>query len=334
MKRFYALLSGEHACMPHAELEAILEVEALRSRVLARFDGASVFEAELDHPSIVAERSGWIREVGELLSAGEADESWIIDTSRIITAELGPPRAIEYRRYKQYSPHIEDSRVKSKLRKIASPRGNYVMRVFITEGVAIIGKVLGRLDTRALHYRRPGKRPFFRPGPLMPQVTRAMINLARMKRGEIFLDPFCGTGGFPLEACIMGAGLCYCFDVNSTMIRGSRINLDHYHLSGRALSIAATATSMPLHEESVHSIATDPPYGRSTSLRGDYSRLVSQFLSEATRVVKPGSYIVFAGPIREEPWRLAADAGLKVVNRFHMHVHSTLVREIVVARKY
>ncbi|MCE4627821.1 MAG: RsmD family RNA methyltransferase [Desulfurococcales archaeon] len=334
MNRYYALLSGEHPCMPHAELQAILDVEAEHYRVLLSLDGADIFEASIENPRIVAERSGWVKEVGLLYSVVEADEDEILEAARAIVERAGPPRRVEYRRYRQYAPHIDDKNLKLSLRVLEDPRGSYVLRVFISEGAAIIGRVLGRLDTRALHYRRPGFRPFFRPGPLMPQVTRAMINLARLRRGDVFVDPFCGTGGFPLEACMIGASRCYCADVNGAMVRGSRTNLEHYGLEHKSLSIAASATSIPIRDESLRSIATDPPYGRSTSPgRRGYRHLVSSFLREAMRVLAPGGYVVFAGPLGEEPHDLAGNAGFRIEARFHMHVHSTLVREVVVARK-
>ena len=334
MNRYYALLSGEHPCMPHAELQAILDVEADDYRPILRLDGAEIFDASLGNPSIVAERSGWVKEIGLLYSIVEAEPGEILGAARDIVSRAGPPRRIEYRRYKQYAPHIDDENLKRSLRSLEHPSGRYELRVFISEGAAILGRILGRLDTTALHYRRPGLRPFFRPGPLMPQVTRAMINLSRLRRGDVFVDPFCGTGGFPLEACIIGASRCYCMDVKSVMVMGSRKNLEHYGLEHKSLSIAASATSIPIRDESLRSIATDPPYGRSTSAgRRGYKSLVSSFLQEAMRVLAPGGYLVFAGPLGEEPHALAASTGFRVESRFHMHVHSTLVREVVVARK-
>ena len=334
MDRFYAILSGEHPTIPHSELEAILEVEAAGHRILLRLDGAAVFEANLSRPEIITMRAGWVREVGRLLALVEAEAEIIEEAARSAVERLGPPRSVEYKRFRRYGEHLHGTGLRERLRRLASPRGGYTLRVFVSEGAALVGVVVSRLDTRSLNTRRPGRRPFFRPGPLQPEITRAMINLSRLRRGSPFLDPFCGTGGFVLEACLIGARMCVCTDINSIMVRGSTVNLEHYGVSDRCLVAQASATALPVPSRAVPSIATDPPYGRSTSTgRAGYKRLVERFLEEADRVLESGGYLVFAGPAGEEPHMLARSAGFMVLERHQMYVHSSLVREIVVARK-
>lgn len=335
MSRYYALLSGEHPTIPHSELEGILEAEAGpgRYRVLLRLDGAAIFEAPVP-ASIITRRAGWVREVGRLLALTEADTEKILDALEAVVLERGRPRRALYRRYKRYSDHLDDLSIREVLRRLSDPAGGgYVLRIFVTEGAAIIGEQLAVLDTRALNERRPGRRPFFRPGPLLPGLTRAMINMARLRRGRPFLDPFCGTGGFVLEACIIGASLCACTDINSVMIRGSTVNLRHFGVAERCLVSLASATRLPLRGGIFPSIATDPPYGRSTSPgKAGYRRLVERFLAEASRLLEPGGHVVYAGPARLHPHTLAAGAGLEVLERHHMHVHGSLTREVVLAR--
>ncbi|MCE4624281.1 MAG: RsmD family RNA methyltransferase [Desulfurococcales archaeon] len=332
-KTYYAILSGQHPTLPHGELVGILDAEAMSYRIIARLTGATVFEADLPSgPHIITERAGWVKEVGLLWALVEAEEEQILGSASSLVEARGPPRRVAYKRFKRMSQHIDDARLKHTLKTLAHTNGTYELRVFISEGAAIIGIVMARLDTRALYYRSPGRRPFFRPGPLSPNLTRAMINLSRLRRGDTYLDPFCGTGGFALEACLIGAGRCYCGDISGDMVRGSRINLAHYKVYSRCLVMAATATSIPLRDETIGALATDPPYGRSTTTKGrDYRVLVRRFLEEAARVVRRGSYIVYAGPLSGRPSELAEDAGLQVVDRYHMHVHGSLTREVVVA---
>jgi len=207
-------------------------------------------------------------------------------------------------------------------------------RVFLTEGIVVFGRIIARQDTKAFNMRRPGRRPFFKPGPLSPQLSRALVNISRATPGKIFADPFCGTGGFVLEACLVGVDKCACLDIQDAMVRGSRVNLEHYGVACRTLIAHGDAASLPLRDQSIGAIATDPPYGRSTTTaKRTYEDLTAMFLAEAYRILKPGSYIVFAGPARKQPWRLAAEAGFDVEERHHMHVHSSLTREVVVAVK-
>ncbi len=334
--KYYALLSGEHPLIPLGELRGILEAEAGSYEIIAHYDGIALFNADIPRLETITERAGWVKEVGILLAVTDDDPRSITTTiTNIRDKLLENGQCLEYARYKGYASHIDDKNLKASLREILTcTNRRSTVRVFITEGLAFIGLVRGRLDTRSLMLRRPGRRPFFRPGPLSPQLTRAMINLARARRGEAFLDPFCGTGGFAIEASIIGCRPCLCGELVPVMIRGARTNISHYRLSGSCLVFAHNAASMPVRGEAIHAIATDPPYGRSTTTkRYGYEGLVRLFLEEAGRVLVRDGYLVFAGPVSERPDLLAVDSGFQVVEKYEMHVHSSLTRMIVVARK-
>ncbi len=327
---YYAILSGKHATLPLAELKAILDVEAEEYKILYVFEGLVLFEAKLREPQIITERSGWIKEIGKALYLVDADENQLREILSLISRDKHVK--IEVRHFKRYGSYIDKGSLK-KIEFKPNRLSQTKIRVFFTEGIALIGVIISVLNTRALYYRKPGKRPFFKPGPLDPNLTRSMINLSRLKRGDLFLDPFCGTGGFVIEACYIGASKCICGDILYDMVRGSMINVNYYKLENKCLVVSHNATSLPLRENSIGAIATDPPYGRSTTTKKKlYSDLVEGFLQEAVRVLRKGAYLVFAGPLQEAPSDIARRVGLKVLERHHMHVHSTLVREIVVAR--
>jgi len=322
---YYFLLSGEHPVMPLAELEALLEIYG--GRIVYSFEGAALVEDAGDPEAIVA-RAGWVREAGILLKIVEADEDKVVEAVEEASKTLGEVR-VEFRKFKAYSCHVD-----SRMLGAYKARGGTPLRVFVSEGVTLIGVPLARLDTRGFNERRPGRRPFFKPGPLSPQLSRVFVNLSRLPPGGVFLDPFCGTGGFVLEACLAGASVCVCSDIAEEMVRGSRVNLEHYGVYGRSLVAKADAAAIPVRDESVDAIATDPPYGRSTTTaKRRYEELVALFLDEARRILKPGGHVVYAGPASKQPWRLAVEAGLEVRGRYHMHVHGSLTREVVVARK-
>ncbi len=347
MRLRYAIISGENPPLPARELEAILEAEAgpWGYRLHGWLDGLAVFEAELRWGAWqVTYRAGYTREVGLLLAADSLPRAR--SAGRRAGEELrrlglrGPFRieAVVHGPYahargktwltRMVARGLADAGVE------ASPRGRQELRAFATEGVVVIGLPEARLDTRSLMERSPGRRPFFKPGPLSPQLSRAFVNLARLRRGDVYLDPFCGTGGFAIEACLMGASRCLCGDLDWAMISGAPRNLRAYCRGHGWLVAAWNAASLPVAPGSVDAIATDPPYGRSTTTGGQgYVRLVRGFLEEAARSVKHGGYIVYAGPVKYKPWVLAEEAGLRVVDRIEMYVHGSLTRAIVVARR-
>ncbi|MCE4601462.1 MAG: methyltransferase domain-containing protein [Desulfurococcales archaeon] len=329
---YYALLSGEHPRMPLAELQALLETR-LDGYITFSSEGIAVFHSTKD-PTPLSSWAGWVKEVGRVYGVVEAEFSELMEFAHRLHESGIRFKSIYIKKFRGYSCHVDGRTVKNAYRVLLNAGASRDLRVFITEGISVIGSVLGRQDTRAFNSRKPGKRPFFKPGPLSPQLSRVMVNLSRLKPGDIFLDPFCGTGGFVIEACLLDASRCICGDIAPEMVRGSVVNMKHFNLYDRVTVLRQNSGSMPLSDESVDAIATDPPYGRSTTTaRKTYSELVRGFLRESYRVLRSGGYIVYAGPYREEPWRIAEEAGFSVIDRFHMYVHSTLIREVVVARK-
>ena len=320
MKLYYAILSGEHPTLPLSELRAILETYSIGS-VVYSFEGVAIYKWESGDALLPARIGGFIKEVGELMAIVEAEQEEVDKVYR----RIPPDYRVESRRFRGYGRGV----------RLPQRRGVQPgVRFFLTEGVVVVGRIMARHDTKSFESRRPGKRPFFKPGPLSPQLSRALVNISRARPGSFFLDPFCGTGGFVLEACLVGSSPCACLDIQADMVAGSRVNLEHYKVYDRCIVARADAASMPIADDVVDAIATDPPYGRSTTTaKRTYQDLARLFLAEASRVLHRGSYLVYAGPADKEPWLLAKEYGFDVVERHHMHVHSSLTREIVVAVK-
>lgn len=306
--------------------------------IVYHLDGLALFNADNLDPDRAAARAAWVREIGKVLGVAESTPGRLEELAEHVAWELeGETIWVDPWRFKGYSPQAREDVVRrifaSKLRGRARlGRGGKVLRIFITEGAAVAGVLLAS-RSKGFHERRPRRRPFFKPGPLSPELSRVLVNLSRPREGSTFLDPFCGTGGFALEAMMVGASRILCGDLDRAMYRGSRLNLDAYNCT-RCLVMAHNAAKLPLAQGSVDSIATDPPYGRSTTTaRMGYRRLMEAFLPRAAEVLARGGYIVYAGPQSEEPWRMGEEAGLKILSRFHMYVHSSLVREVVVASR-
>jgi tRNA (guanine10-N2)-dimethyltransferase len=343
----YARLSGAHPTLPIAELEAISEAEGAYFTVLSSYGPLALLGcSDRLEPERVArrilDRAGYTRRVGVVLGVYTDEQELLDDAGRIASLVAGEaPIRVETHRigglWRHVSPESLARRLASRLEDSgvrASPRGTSVLEVILVEGVALAGLRIAEASLSGFHQRSPGRRPFFKPGPLDPFLSRAMVNLSRLRRGGVFWEPFCGTGGMALEACLVGASRVLCGDLDKVMAAGSRVNLDYYNCGAPSLSMIADAAAPPVARGSVDAVATDPPYGRSTKLGGRQRReLYRGFLGEAAERLVRGAYLVYAAPAGDEAWLLAAEAGLLVVERHYMYVHGSLTREIVVARR-
>ncbi len=333
MKSYYVLLSGAYEGLALEELRAILEVESRGYELIHYLEGVALFKADLEDPSIVVNRAGYVREIGLLITVGSQDleSEWVREVAGMLRDRIV---RVEATRYKGYGSFSEPDLVKAliNLGVRCSLKGDTVLRVTSTEGVTVVGIRIASREPNVFIDRMPRRRPVFKPGTLTPQLSRLFVNLSRLRRGDVFLDPFCGVGGFALEACSLGASKIICGDIDREIARGALENLKHYSCH-QALVITANSTKTPLASETIDAIATDPPYGRSATTKGlSYEELTIGFLEEAKRVLRKGRYVVYAGPHNRKPWILARDVGLEVVGRYQMFVHGSLVREIVIAR--
>ncbi|OYT37875.1 MAG: hypothetical protein B6U89_06635 [Desulfurococcales archaeon ex4484_58] len=162
---------------------------------------------------------------------------------------------------------------------------------------------------------------------LTPDISRYLINLARVREGEILLDPFVGTGSILLEAGLMGirgVGV----DIDKELVEGSKKNLESYNLRNQLL-IIGDSTSLTYHR--VDGIATDPPYGRGASTHGlDLKRIYDLFIGNASESVKDRGYIIFMSPLHMEEYvkKIICEYGLIIRGIHYMYVHGGLTRVI------
>ncbi len=345
-KIFYARLSGIHPTLPISELNAVGEVECNNFKLISKLDLVALFTCDFSLLKSVVRRVAFTKSIGVLVSIKDnilfnrdlnnIVESLIFNMEKFGVNEVG----ISFERLRGVSQKLVNG--EKTIKKIISSlkkynikinfKSSYKVEVFLVEGMVIIGLRLLSIDLKEFEKRRPRKRPFFKPGPLDPRLSRAFVNLSRLKRGEIFLDPFCGTGGIALEACLIGSSKVLCGDIDRVMSKGSRKNLNYFGCQSNSLSYIGDALKLPL-DKSIDSIATDPPYGRSTSTKGKNIKTIYRgFLEESLTILKKGGYLIFAGPTQIRPERIAEDVGLDIIEKHYMYVHSSLTRTIVVSK--
>lgn len=136
------------------------------------------------------------------------------------------------------------------------------------------------------------ERRFNRRVALKPPVAHALLRLAArdLAPGTV-LDPFCGTGTILLEAGTMfRRATLLGSDTAPACVDGAGENLAAAGLDTRARLARVDARLLGEHypAESVDLLATNPPYGRRLGRGTNFTRLYSDFLAGAQRVLRPG----------------------------------------------
>lgn len=151
-----------------------------------------------------------------------------------------------------------------------------------------------RLSDRKLRHR--DYKAEHRPASLRPTVAAAMVRMADLRPGLVVLDPMCGVGTILAE----------------TLERGKIANLKPFLLMGGDLELAAVraaapnlrslgrvflqqwdARMLPLPDQSVQRIISNPPFGKQLGTPETIGPLYRQSLREFDRVLEPRGKAVF-----------------------------------------
>ncbi len=79
---------------------------------------------------------------------------------------------------------------------------SFPVRVFIMKDEVTVG-----LDTTGDSLHKRGYRKFTAKAPIAENLAAALIMLTPWRGDRILVDPFCGSGTFPIEAAMMAAGM-------------------------------------------------------------------------------------------------------------------------------
>jgi tRNA (guanine10-N2)-dimethyltransferase len=331
-------LSGEHETLPGAEVLAVLESMGIKYKVLDSFEQALVVDTSQDIVlDGVSKRLGMSHAICELIGVCENDA----DEIRALAEEMGEidgSFAVRIKRIKRYGKALSTLSLEREIGGIIDGKSSAKVDLenpdeailgIISKRFAV-GRVIADADRSQYEERRPHKRPYFHPGAILPRISRACVNLTRVRPGERFLDPFCGTGGFLIEAGLIGAEV-HGFDIDAEAVHGCKKNLSHY---GIDYSIAVKDAMELDSESSFDAVATDPPYGISASTKGlSLDELYSKALESIYFVLKEGRYACIVSPKDVPVEKLSEDVGFEVVEVHFERIHRSLTRKISVLKK-
>ena len=340
MAKLFFLVSGEHQTLPVSEVQAILEAEGIKYRILENLTQVLRLEADPNSVEAIKFRSALTRVCCREIFNCEANISEILANISSGSMEEfieSNSFAVRVRRVKGVTPELVRVELERKLgeqilKTVKTSRVNLSnpQKTFfgvLTDKRFIFGLKTAEIIPKPFSERRPRRRPFFHPTAMPAKLARVMVNLAQPRMGDLVLDPFCGTGGMLVEAGLIGCRVLG-FDAKPHMLRGGLKNLLHYGINLEGVAIA-DARYPPVAK--VDCIVTDPPYGRSASTLGASTiRIVEDFLSAVGDKIPRGRRICMASPKTIRIADAGEKTGFKHLESHFVYVHRSLTREIVV----
>lgn len=97
---------------------------------------------------------------------------------------------------------VERLKQKYHIEWFAEDGASYPLRVFINKDEVTIG-----LDTSGESLHKRGYRILSSKAPITETLASALIMLTPWKKDRILVDPFCGSGTFPIEAAMIAANI-------------------------------------------------------------------------------------------------------------------------------
>ena len=338
-------LSGEHERIPALEVLCVLEAEGILAEEKFSFEQCLVVEipdyVEFEQSSSlrVASRLAMSHRILKVVGISDVEEDGILSLSKDFDPagfiQEGQTFAVRMKRLgKNAGPCSEN--IERKMGAGIYSMGfsvnlrdpDVTFRLLINEK-AIFGTVIREIDRGDFESRNPQNKPFFHPGVLMPRVARALINISKIKPGELLLDPFCGTAGVLVEAGVIGVKVVG-NEYQEKIVSGAKLNLSCFNVDYEL--VAGDACNLSFRDGSFDAIITDPPYGRSAAIKAEsLSHLYRGSFVEMYRVLKKGTYLIMIS--ERDVTDMGRKTGFAVRDVYRWRVHKSLTRLFTVFYK-
>ncbi|MCJ7443480.1 MAG: methyltransferase domain-containing protein [Methanotrichaceae archaeon] len=332
MKTYAFYLSGEHDSLPRSESLALLEIYSSSFKEVLFLDQCLIVQASDLDVKALESRLAMAHSIIEVSTICDA----LLDSLTKAAMQISLPDkcyCIRAYRIKQASLRADETEraIGLQLKKrgfkadLESPELN--LKAIITGARVVLGIEVAKPNRSAFEARKPHLRPFFHPGVLMPRLARALVNISRVRSGENLLDPFTGTAGILIEACLMdirGIGI----DIRKMLIKGAKENLEALDSN----LIQGDAKLLPFKDGCIDGAVSDIPYGRSAQIRArSKEELIQRCLFELYRILKSNKRLII---VADEPIDSYIEkTGFRIIEYHESFVHKSLVRYIFVCLK-
>ena len=128
-----------------------------------------------------------------------ADGKCWVKKASSISSRLFSPSDIQRIMKKAIARRMQE---KFDMERMPETGSEYPLRVFLYKDKVVVG-----IDTSGESLHRRGYRQMTSKAPLTETLAAALILLTPWNKSRILVDPFCGSGTFPIEAAMMAASM-------------------------------------------------------------------------------------------------------------------------------
>ena len=224
----------------------------------------------------------------------------------------------------------------------------YPIRVFLMKDIVTIG-----IDTSGVSLHKRGYRQMTVKAPITETLASALIMLTPWHKDRILVDPFCGSGTFPIEAAMMAAniapGMNRSFtaeewgnlipkkawydtmdEANDVIDREIQVDIQGYDLNPEAVKAARQnakdagvdhlihfqerAVKDLSHPKKYGFIITNPPYGERLEDKKDLPQLYREFGESFKKLDSWSAYMITSYEDAERYFGRKADKNRKIYN--------------------
>ncbi|WP_265444622.1 methyltransferase domain-containing protein [Flexivirga meconopsidis] len=191
----------------------------------------------------------------------------------------------------------------------------------------------GRVDLGPLHWSRRVARlarlPATTPGP----VAAGLLRLAKLRRGDLLLDPCGGVGTVAIVDALQRGGPAVSADSDAESVATARRNVAGLGLGDAVEVLKADAAHLPLDGDCVDRVVSDLPFGKRIGSNDLNRTLYPAILRELERLLTAdGRCVLLTDDKRVFADAVARARGLKVVGERVIRYNGVTPTAYVVVR--
>ena len=241
-------------------------------------------------------------------------------------------------------------RMKAKYQKewFEEDGASYPVRVFLMKDVVTVG-----IDTSGVSLHKRGYRQLSSKAPITETLAAALILLTPWRRDRVLVDPFCGSGTFPIEAAMIAANIApgmnrsftaeewtnliprkiwyetideanelvnddvdvdiQGYDIDADVIRAARQNAEDAGVA-HLIHFQQRSVSELKHPKKYGFIITNPPYGERLEEKSALPKLYGEFGESFRGLDSWSAYMITSYEDAERYFGRKADKNRKIYN--------------------